>query len=128
MAKGNEELVRFAETVGAEMYQLLAANLKRNAAAFEGARPEDAMVALVNTGLIPLVLLSRLEMFRGLDPDAFAQRIAAQFVKLNAVVTKVPKPTSKRPYEYGRQLVYWPRLPLQFVNPTLAGSALFTSR
>jgi hypothetical protein len=93
MAKGNEELVRFAETVGAEMYQLLAANLKRNAAAFEGARPEDAMVALVNTGLIPLVLLSRLEMFRGFDPDTFAQHIAAQFVKLNAVVTKVPKPT-----------------------------------
>ena len=86
-------LTRFAETTGAKMYATLAADLKRQETIFHKCRPEDAMVALLNTGLLPLVILSRSDMFRNVDADAFAQLLASQFVKLNAVVRKAPEPT-----------------------------------
>ena len=93
MKTGNEEFIGFAETVGAKMYDLLAKHLKRKQSIFNECQQEDVMLMLVNTGLMPLVVLSRAQMFSRFDPESFAQHIAEQFVKLNAVVTKVPKPT-----------------------------------
>jgi hypothetical protein len=91
---GKEELTRFAETVGTKMYEVLTTSLKRKSGIFLNCPPVDAMVTLVNTGLIPLILLSRTDMFRSLDTETFAEHIADQFMKLNAVVTKIPKPTN----------------------------------
>ena len=87
------ELLRFSETTGMKMFRALAAELKRKRSRFEEHIQEDVMITLINTALMPLIMLSRSRMFQHLGRDVFAQHIADQFKKLDSVVTNRPPPT-----------------------------------